>query len=366
LLDHFVTRVSRILTLFEDDNNPFHDFLLPLAVHHRPLMHSLLALSSSHLANTSEQPYHDYELARSRHLDAALRSLQVSLNQGSDSTTAATALVLCLDSICKGDTTGGYKPHLDGARAIIGQMGLDAPSGENEPLHRFLLEFLAYHDAASSVTIINRSATFLEDFALPAFIMQPDTGALLGVLDGLFHLVAKITKLRHEVRKRRSEDKGPAVHCTMLSIAVGIDAEIRDWQPAQPPNTPRHIAAQLYQQCTWIYLYRTVEPSLPSPKISAAVESGLQCMRSLPEQSSTQSILLMPLFLLGCAAFEPNQRPEIRCRFRALHQWSRLGNIIPAHHVVEKIWQLMDNGDEDLSWDWERIIQQMGYDFLVT
>jgi len=89
-------------------------------------------------------------------------------------------------------------------------------------------------------------------------------------------------------------------------------------------------------------------------------------MRLLPEQSGTQSILLMPLFLLGCAAFEPSQRPEITCRFRTLHQWSRLGNIIPAHQVVEKIWELMDAKDEDLSWDWERIIQQMGYDFLVT
>jgi hypothetical protein len=27
---------------------------------------------------------------------------------------------------------------------------------------------------------------------------------------------------------------------------------------------------------------------------------------------------------------------------------------------------LMDLGEEEKSWDWEKIIQEMGYDFLVT
>jgi hypothetical protein len=74
----------------------------------------------------------------------------------------------------------------------------------------------------------------------------------------------------------------------------------------------------------------------------------------------------MPLFILGCAAFVPSQRPEISRRFQGLHEYSRLGNIVTAHEVVKKIWELMDQGDEEKSWDWEKIIKEMGYDFLVT
>jgi hypothetical protein len=361
LLDHFTNRVSRILTLFDDDSNPFHDFLLPLAMRHRAMMHSLLALSSSHLANANGQ-HPDYRNAQGHHLNEALSSLRVGLNdEGPDSSSVATALILCLDSIAKGDTTGEYRPHLEAARHMLGT----DTSAEDIPLRRFLYEFFAYHDFANSVTILNRTPASLDQFKVPAFIMQPEAGALLGVLDGLFTHMSKITLLRNHIRQRRAQGL-EAVDHKLLTQAVAIDHEIHEWEPSQPPNSVRYIAAQLYRQTTWVYLYRTMMPSAGSPKILKAVQSGLEFLRLLPEQAGTQSILLMPLFLLGCAAFDPAQRPEISQRFTGLHEWSGLGNIIPAHDVVKKIWELMDAGDEGASWDWERLIQQMGYDFLVT
>lgn len=362
LLDHFTRRVSRILTLFDDDNNPFHDYLLPLAIRHRSLMHSLLALSSSHLSNTrGPHPDYQYQDSQYHHLTEALSSLRISLNDGSDSSYAATALVLCLGSICKGDTSGEYKPHLDAARHMLGS----SLNQYDIPLLRFLYEFLAYHDVANSVTILNRPINFIDNYPLPAYIMQPDSAALLGVLDGLFSHMSKITSLRKQIRERRETKIEPATDYKMLTHAVAIDTKIREWEPAQPLGTPRYIAAQLYRQCTWVYLFRTIQPSQRSPKIQKAVGDGLEFLRMLPENSNTQSILLMPLFLLGCAAFDPAQRPEISQRFDGLHEWSGLRNIIPAHEVVKEVWKLMDSND-DASWDWEMIIQEMGYDFLVT
>jgi len=361
LLDHFTNRVSRILTLFDDDSNPFHDFLLPLAMRNRALMHSLLALSSSHLANSNGQ-HPDYRNAQGHHLNEALSALRMGLSEGSSSNDAATTLILCLDSIAKGDTSGEYRPHLEAARVMLSS----DESEEDIPLRRFLYEFFAYHDVANSVTTLNRNPSFPSEFSVPAFIMQPETGALLGVLDGLFTHMSKITVLRNQIRERREKRIDPAVDYKMLTQAVAIDAEIHEWQPAQPPNSVRYVAAQLYRQTTWVYLYRTIMPSKASPKILTAVEAGLEFMRLLPEHAGTQSILLMPLFLLGCAAFNPSQRPEISRRFDGLHEWSGLGNIVPAHDVVKKIWGLMDAGDEEATWDWEMLIQQMGYDFLVT
>ena len=82
--------------------------------------------------------------------------------------------------------------------------------------------------------------------------------------------------------------------------------------------------------------------------------------------ASMQSILLMPLFLLGCAAFEPEQRPEISQAFQRLQEWSKLGNIKFARQIVEEVWQMMDEGREHETWDWETIIARKGWDFLVT
>lgn len=92
LLEHFTKRVSRILTLFDDDSNPFHDYLLPLAMQHSTLMHSLLALSSSHLANTSDNP--DYKSAQCHHLSEALSTLRTGLDKGPDNNYVATSLIL--------------------------------------------------------------------------------------------------------------------------------------------------------------------------------------------------------------------------------------------------------------------------------
>ncbi|PUU72698.1 fungal-specific transcription factor domain-domain-containing protein [Tuber borchii] len=366
LLDHFVRNVSRILTLFNDNTNPFQEMLLPLALQNRGLMHSLLCLSGSHLSNTDPT----YSMAQHHHFGMAMQFLrndpvltgQIAI---AGDPTIATTLILCLNSICKGDTEGEYRPHLDAARHMLSSA--TSAEGRSNTFSNFLYEFFMYHDVINSVTTLDRRPILLmENYTLPAFIIQPEAGALLGVLDGLFGYLSKITLLRDQIRTRKANGEHPSVDYEVLSQAVAIDSEIREWVPAQVPESHRYIAAQLYRQSTWVYLYRTIMPSTANPKIQLAVEEGLQYLRHLPENSGTQSILLMPLFILGCAAFDPSQRPEISRRFQGLHEYSRLGNIVTAHEVVKKIWELMDQKDEEKSWDWEKIIKEMGYDFLVT
>ena len=47
------------------------------------------------------------------------------------------------------------------------------------------------------------------------------------------------------------------------------------------------------------------------------------------------------------------------------HLYARLRNIQPALQVVERVWKAMDSNVED-SWDWERIMNHVGTDFLIT
>lgn len=326
-------------------------------------MHSLLCLSGAHLARKDREP--EYKVAQIYHFGKAVKILrrESSMADGkpiANDPAIAQMLILCLVSICTGEKEGEYRPHMDAARALLDQCQHDTPFG------RFLFEFFMYHDVANSITSLDRRPIrYMEDYRLPGFILQPEAGALLGVLDGLFGYISKITVLRDTVRERKKRKIHPCVDYEMLSTAVAIDSEIRTWVPPQHPNTHRYVAAQLYRQSTWVYLYRTIQPSQPGSKIRRAVEEGLTFMKILPQDSATQSILLMPLFILGCAAFDPSQRPHITDRFKSLYEYSGLGNILAAHEAVEKVWQLMDAGDEN-SWDWETILHNMGYDFLVT
>ncbi len=368
-LDHFNHTVSRILTLFTDESNPFKEILLPMAIRHKGLMHSLLCLSGSHLASRGKSSaYNERQLY---HFQCALSNLRTDKKVTANATglsrdpiddpTVAQTLVLCLRSICSGETNGEYRPHMDAARHLVVNH-----SSQNDQFGQFLFEFFMYHDVSNSLTSLDRRPLLLtENFVLPTFIMQPEAGALLGVLDGLFGYMSKITQIRDKIRTRRRRRLEPCVDYQTLSDAVAIDDGIRVWHPAQKEDSDRFIAAQLYRQATWVYLYRTIQPSVRSDKIVDAVEQGLELVRRLPSDASAQSILLMPTFLLGCAAFDERQRPDIEKAFDGLQSYSNLGNIKPAREIVEIVWRMMDEGDED-SWDWETIIKNNGYDFLVT
>jgi hypothetical protein len=368
-LDHFNFHLSRVLTMFTENKNPFKEVLLPMALRHRGLMHSVLCLSGSHLVKADPRPqFHERQI---HHFQQACQNLRTDKSMeraiSGDETaviedpTVAQTLVLCLRSICAGEVNGEYRPHLDAARHLIKTQ--ISPSAE---FQSFILEFFVYHDVASSLTSVDHRTILLnDDFTLPEFMIQPDAGALLGVVDGLFIFLSRIRQLRDKIRERKQMGIAPLVDYQILSEASTIDQAIRSWNYVGEESTPRYVATLLYRQTTWLYLHRTILPSVPSDNLKEAVDQGLEYLNVLPKDAATQSILLMPLFLMGCAAFEQYQRPPITEAFNGLEEYSNLGNIPYARTVVEKVWEMMDAGDEN-SWDWEQIIKNEGWDFLIT
>jgi len=378
---HFTGQVVKVLSL-TDHQNPFLEIIVPMAMSHRGLMHSLLYLSGSCLIASTDSPNYEWAQRSEHHSSKAIRLLQEDLvdlskpNEDNAVTTVedpsiAQTLVLCLQTVASGDLTGTYRFHLNAMKEMLTKHKQSLP---NEQLRQFILEFLIYHDYSSSITSLTnpldqRSADLMEEFKLPGFMIQAQAAALLGVLDGLFGFISRIRGLRDQIRKRRDRGDGHWWDDSIMHEAFLIDNALRQWTCIYPQDSPRYAASLLYRQCTWIYLHRTIQLSKPSPTFRQAVDEGLAYLRMLPwdtDDGSTQSILLMPLFLLGCAAFEQDQRPEISRAFDSLQAWSSLGNIRYARLIVEQVWGLMDKGNEEETWDWETIIAKRGWDFLIT
>ncbi|OJJ60672.1 hypothetical protein ASPSYDRAFT_755921 [Aspergillus sydowii CBS 593.65] len=370
LLDHFVYGFSRVLTLINDDSNPFKEILLPMATQHRGLMHSLMCLSGSHLSGLNPEP--GVKERKYYHFHRAIRDLKANITARTNMTEQepellsedpiiASTIALSLNTICEGETNGEYRPHMDAARYL-----LVTQKPRNENFRQFIVEFFQYHDVSNSITSLDRRPAHLDgELRLPDFVPHAQAGMFLGVFDGLFRYISQVTGLRDRIRQRFSEGYEPAVDYQILSDAVMIDTSIRTWETSHPPNTPNYYLAQLYRQSTWVYLYRTIRPSRPSDKIAQVVDDGLEFLDLLPQDAGAFSIVLMPLFLLGCSAFVPRQREKIRKGFDALKAYSNLRNIEPAFKVVQRVWEVMDSKTED-SWDWERIIKEMNMDFLIT
>ncbi|PGH36067.1 hypothetical protein GX50_01079 [[Emmonsia] crescens] len=368
-LDHFVFDFSRVLTLINDDSNPFKEILLPMATQHRGLMHSLMCLSGSHLSTRDPEPR--FKERKHYHFDRAITNLRMIIASRAETTDEpelpvddpmiASTLALCLKTICEGETQGEYRSHMDATRYFL----RNHPP-KNEKFKQFIIEFFQYHDISNSLTTLDRRPICLTgDLRLPDFVPHAQAGALLGIFDGLFHYISEITVLRDRIRQRIMQGIEPSVDYQTLSEAVSIDSSIRAWEPIYPADNPNWFAAQLYRQSTWVYLYRTMRPSRPSEKISQVVDDGLLFLDQLPIDAGANSIMLMPLFLLGCSAFESKQRERIKRGFDSLQAYSSLRNIGPALRVVEKVWEVMDHNTEE-SWDWEKIIEDMDMDFLIT
>lgn len=369
-LDHFVYDFSRVLTLINDDSNPFKEILLPMATQHTGLMHSLMCLAGSHLSTRDPDPR--FKERKHYHFLSAITDLRNTITARASGKSQdseffvedpmiASTIALCLNTICEGETRGEYRSHMDAARYL-----LVTQRPRNEKFRQFIVEFFQYHDVSSSLTTLDRRPICLTgDLRLPDFVPHAQAGALLGIFDGLFLYISEITVIRDKIRQRYNQRIDPAVDYQTLSEAVAIDSRIRVWEPCYPPDHQNWFAAQLYRQSTWVYLYRTIRPSRPSEKISQVVDDGLLYLDQLPLDAGAYSILLMPLFLLGCSAFEAHQRDRIRRGFESLQAYSSLRNIEPALRIVEKVWNVMDTQPEK-SWDWEQIIDDMQMDFLIT
>lgn len=369
LLQHFVSRASRALSLQCDSpaTNPFTKILLPMALKHEGLMHSVLCLSASHLCSiSSSQEYEDrqrYHRGRAFNLLNRDLDLQKAGEDGCpiyEDYNVAQILLHLLDAVCGGDTSGEYRMHMIAAKKIA-----MTQKSKNPEFQSLFDEFFYYHYMASQITSWDGTdIPMMDDFNLP-FQINPETAGLIGVADGLFGIISKISNLRRRIRTRIDNHLDPAMDYEALLDASAIDSGLRTWVCPQSPGTPRYTISLLYRQASWVYLYRTAQPSRPHPHIKAAVDMGIRYINELPAEDWIQSNVLLPLFLIGCAAFEEDQRVEVTRAFSGVMSSTGLKNISFAKEVVDRIWELMDAGDDD-SWDWEKIMHSKGWDFLVT
>jgi hypothetical protein len=126
LLQHFANRASAVLTLHGDKaTNPFTKILLPMALEHEGLMHSVLCLSASHMYSIN--PSQEYEDRQAFHRGKALQLLKHDLERQKageggvmvyEDSNVAQILLHLLHSICDGNTSGEYRMHMVAAKQI--------------------------------------------------------------------------------------------------------------------------------------------------------------------------------------------------------------------------------------------------------
>ncbi|KAI0805889.1 fungal-specific transcription factor domain-containing protein [Xylaria sp. FL0064] len=412
--NHYISRLSNVLTIEGQHPHAFRDMLLQMAVEHDGLMHSILSLASKHFE--SEAPYRSkLLLSRSQyHHNTAIKDLLGWRNEGIDSSEQKANLaprcgqIMCLllETAVEGSRNSEHREHLKAYKSLIKE---DLPLDNSFTI--FIVEFFEYRilvDELIRYPGIQIERPITENWVLDVKI---EPARLIGISDELLYHLAKITTMRNQIRDNMAAKVNPVVDYTLLRRATEIDLVIQQWAPTWPTGDSRNSASQLYRQMMWVYLYQTIYPPslfLPRPvlallptlsrglssgshhvmppshtdgdllppvsqyplhherRIALAVDESLAILDSFEPSDPVQVLLLVPCLVLGCASFAPEQQGRVRAAVSSVRGYTGLRNCDRVIEVLEQVWRLMARAEWERVWDWQGVAKEMELDFACA
>ncbi|KXX78917.1 Transcriptional regulatory protein moc3 [Madurella mycetomatis] len=479
---HYNEHLSAVLTVEGEHKNAFKDMMVPVAVKHQGLMHSILSLASKHI--DFETPYGinvlrnnpttTIEALRERsiyhHEQARLKFYDdVEFTNGKPNmddkvlVSARYGQMLCflLEAQAEGSSRGEHRCHLEAYRNLISTSPPD-----DSAFMAFIAEFFQYHIYADELihSAISRNSRLPSNpLSLIPAIHPP---RLLGVADGLLDYLSQITVMRNTVRSKMMAQVDPAVTYCEVYPASAIDQAIREWTPNWPPGDSRDRVGLLYQHMIGIYLHRTIYPPSPSPspsmtsstaslalaqslpsrgrptssvvntppqsastscassprltgsnpgpnakagrpnplldasprknsgpetgttadvhanegrvdspppirhppqreaRLTLMVDESLAILETFKPSDPSQTLLLLPCFVIGTVCFSPSQQERVRAAIRTVRGYTGLRNADRVVDVLEEVWRLMETGEWVAVWDWAGVAHSLGLDFI--
>ncbi|OIW26749.1 hypothetical protein CONLIGDRAFT_683699 [Coniochaeta ligniaria NRRL 30616] len=293
---HYNEHLSSVLTVEGEHKNAFKDMIVPIAVKHHGLMHSILSLSSKHIDYDTpyavnllrNNPSTNLESLQQRsdfHHTKAYEKLREDIARQVDRSSPdykdilsgryGQMLCFILESMVEGNPRGEHRFHLQAYHKLIQHSPPEDPA-----FLAFITEFFQYHIFADELIRLPEGSTERVASGTWAASIPIYPPRLLGVADGLFNHLSHITTIRHIIRSNMDNHIDP-VDYTSLYQAAEIDAAIQEWVPHFPPGDSRDRVGLLYKQMMWVYLFRTIYPPSQSPSSSLSSSST-----SLPMQST--------------------------------------------------------------------------------
>ncbi|CAD0107691.1 unnamed protein product, partial [Aureobasidium uvarum] len=386
LLSYFVTHAGQALNIYSETQNPFDGFVVDMALANSGLMHSLLCLSASCLLIHQSTCTQEIVVRHSHHFDQAVVTLRkgVEAYSSDNSTQSADCIVLqtiilAQEAIVTGEVHGSYRCHLSAASRLAescGDLSADVQS--------FARQFLLYHNLANTISCLDpvnhsMSSQLEADHGETVEQGTSSQGCVDALLHGLLEPMSRTRQVRDGIRFHRSTNNSRWFKDEqLLSLALGVETQLRTWQSQFSPNTPQYWSSLAYRQSAYVYLYRTIKPSLSSPELSQSLSDGLSyaslALRDIDRNNNSMiswicGVLLPPLFLLGCAAFDPIHRQAVVENLDDLHACNQRTSILHARAILEEVWSRMDavthgaNGD---AWDWERVMKDLNVDIMLS
>jgi hypothetical protein len=397
LMSHFTVTLTRCLSLHQTMQDDFCTALVPMALdtsHGTHLLSAVLALSAIHQSSLGCW-IDDTHLAQLRH--SSLRQLRrqvIGQDTSVDEKSIATALSLCLcDILLGGEKPRSWRLHLQGAATMIkGHLSSYShhrgQSGNMVFLWRWWrsLEALAVLSGSPSVSNITADAVQTPSGALTVAQAQ-DGDDYIDIFDGfstkLLPVIEEVNMLAAEsdaLRKLEGlhglEDLPDPVrvlrfaHTSRCSrVAADIQksmmtygavnhakvdhysSRVGDEEPDDPVMLDFPSLNEAYHLAVLLQLYqRVMNLSITDSVVQRTVKRLIRCMKRITlydHHASPGVATLQPIFTLGCAAHDAEDRVFVIDWLEKMRRCYALGNTDSARKFLLELWQKRDEDASD-------------------
>ncbi|OAP64556.1 hypothetical protein AYL99_00528 [Fonsecaea erecta] len=379
LLRHYIERTADFLAVKQLRDNPFVTLILPLAYCDELLMHSVLALSGSHLCG--KQPSL-IEIQRTtwQHYDMAITGLRSELQcPTAISASRSLRLLLVLMILChfeaiSGNREGSMIYHLRASRHLVLRItdsSIEKECKDEKDLRGFAFEIYAYLSliANQSESLKVPFDSFLTSLS---HLQQYDTfGTFFSCGYELFEKIPAISLLF----TRRLCDEQEHRDCSEESISIyrKLLADIQKWE--SPPPDPEMSAwaaehsraGELYRHALLIYLKAAMcGSSIDNPKIIGELQVHVDIILPLLDSiwhSPYKAIVIWPSVIAGSCILRDDQQDYLRSLFA--FSSSGMAHVKHAQELLDWLWTDPDKrayGPFGLHF----VMQQRGVNFCLA
>ncbi|KAK1846408.1 C6 transcription factor [Colletotrichum chrysophilum] len=324
----YYTQTLAALITTNLENNCFISVFLPLAMDSPAFLDTIIAWSSTHLAQLEAS----YERLALQCRGRALRSLStlISSAKREPEIEMACCLVQCALESISGDTKQWWT-HLTGANEVMRSVCHKGDATwDTSPFSSFegqwLLRSFAYHDIMAAVAADTRPLLVAGHYWFFGQREPPDS--LFGVGSRLLFLISETSVLNaHMIQSHLQEE---FIKSAFRERALRLEEEL-------------------------LTEFQTKAPSL--------AQGIIERLRKIPHKSLVESSLLFPLFICGGEISHPGDIEAIRTKMKSIVVSRNLYNYDCALRVLEEVWQLRLSKKEV---DWRDVLDRRQWKLSIV
>ncbi|KAF3398488.1 hypothetical protein F1880_005762 [Penicillium rolfsii] len=354
LLKHYNNLICphQIAQQFDNGDNPYRRYVLPLAYEQIGLLYAVLGLSACHLGHLRSDKHLyettavNYRLKAITALGAAIRKVCSGYfsDDERDGVFVTIQILLLHDIRESGISTHGA--HISGALSICSQLKLDQHLTIKDERTVFFLGNLIWLDIIRAFSVPERLCFTVALRQKLLSLCDLRFEEVNGCPRELVLIIGDILEhaKSHSSGRLSTEDFNTQVQALIQKI-YRWDS-FRCFFPSEDPLW-RYVAEAFRHTCI-LRAWRLLDPTEPASttRIQTSVTAILDSLAHIPGTSPLIEVNVMPLFMAGADSLSPHSRHYVLLRLAEIQARSEMGVTAPQS-LLEKVWEARARQSKD-------------------